>query len=254
MNTFGEVVWRNDFDALENLPTVDQLMHKSQPGYFYPKIYDDNRGSFSESLVTDKNISKQTPFKIDFANLRQINRSSSALGVCRGFHAQRYPYTQGKLVEVLSDTPVWDIIIDARPESSTFNRYMMIYLSNKKMTKFWVPRGFLHAFIVVNSDFDGNGMKPCVNHGEFQYFVDNDYDKDSEIVIRPASILPFIIKNETDTLKSKPVQEQAEKLSLLKTVADSLVYSDKDTNGISYEEFIKTEQKKYEDTGRSWWR
>ena len=43
----------------------------------------------------------------------------------------------------------------------------------------WVPRGFLHAFVVPKD----------VEHATFEYFCDNIYDKASEIGIAPTSFL-----------------------------------------------------------------
>lgn len=249
------VFWRTDFDEL-SLDKNETLFSRSIPAVCYPKIYKDNRGGFSESLV-DKNTVRENKkeFQIDFSKVKQVNRSYSIPGVCRGFHAQRGPYTQGKLVEILGDTPVWDIIVDARPESKSFNSCMMMYLSNKTMNKFWVPRGFLHAFVVVNSVFNGkDDFVKCIEPAQLQYFVDNEYNKESEIVISPDSLLPLIINIEVEHIKKANNKEQLELLPLLKTFGESLIYSEKDTKGISYKDFIDEIQNEYKTTGKSWWK
>lgn len=78
-----------------------------------PNVFPDDRGSFSEVLK-----SSDVPY---LGIVRQINRSVSRKGTFRGFHAQKAPFCQAKLVEALT-VPIYDIIVDARPDSKTFGK------------------------------------------------------------------------------------------------------------------------------------
>lgn len=122
-----------------------------------PDIYRDNRGYFLETFNSKKFNQVISNFEII-----QSNQSKSKLGVIRGLHFQKPPYTQAKLIEVIKGT-VLDIIVDIRTDSPTFGKHYSIILSgiNKKML--YIPKGFAHGFITLTKD------------AIFQYNVDNIY-------------------------------------------------------------------------------
>ena len=111
-----------------------------------------------------------------------MNRSSSSKYTVRGCHAQYGKFCQGKLVEALTEK-IYDIITDSRPDSKTYGLSKIYILDPLKQNKLWVPRGFLHAFVVPNAK----------SNAIFQYFCDNVYNKPSEIGINPLTILPKIV-------------------------------------------------------------
>ena len=81
---------------------------------FEPKIWSDSRGYFIESF--NKRGMNEVDIDIDFV---QDNESMSMKGVLRGLHFQKQPYAQSKLVRVICGE-VLDVIVDLRPESSTY--------------------------------------------------------------------------------------------------------------------------------------
>lgn len=127
-----------------------------------PKVLGDNRGYFCETFK--KELFEQNIGKINFV---QENESSSSFGVLRGLHLQRPPYTQAKLVSVAVGT-VLDVAVDVRTDSPTFGKYEIVELSDQNKRRFFIPRGFLHGFVVLSEK------------AIFQYKVDNIYVKDSE--------------------------------------------------------------------------
>jgi len=74
-----------------------------------PQIFGDERGYFSETFRQDK-LEEFLGFKINFC---QDNESKSSYGVLRGLHYQLSPYSQTKLVRVISGS-VLDVALDVR--------------------------------------------------------------------------------------------------------------------------------------------
>ncbi len=127
-----------------------------------PQVFGDNRGYFCETFK--KELFEQNIGKVTFV---QENESSSSYGVLRGLHLQRPPYTQAKLVSVALGK-VLDVAVDVRTDSPTFGKYEIVELSDQNKRRFFIPRGFLHGFVVLSEK------------AIFQYKVDNIYNKDSE--------------------------------------------------------------------------
>ena len=69
--------------------------------------YCDHRGMFS--ILFDAQ-SYQTRFQF---TLQQINEVYSSYGVIRGLHAQRSPWAQAKIIQVL-EGEIFDVAVDAR--------------------------------------------------------------------------------------------------------------------------------------------
>ena len=127
-----------------------------------PKVIGDSRGYFCETFK--KELFESQAGKVNFV---QENESMSSFGVLRGLHLQRPPYTQAKLVSVPLGKVI-DVAVDVRVDSSTFGKYVAVELSDENNRRFWIPRGFLHGFVVLSEKTI------------FQYKVDNVYNKDSE--------------------------------------------------------------------------
>lgn len=153
---------------------------KSTVFQIFPSVFTDNRGSFSEIW---KNSNQTNPFS-DFSWVKQVNRSKSIGNTIRGCHAQRGRFCQAKMVQAVN-ARLYDVIIDARTDSGTFGRGKIYLLDPDVQNMLWVPRGFLHAFIVPNmSDI-----------AIFEYYCDNVYDKPSEIGCNPMSIVPKLMND-----------------------------------------------------------
>jgi len=82
----------------------------------------------------------------------QINTSMSReVGTLRGLHFQRPPHTEIKLVRCLRGA-IWDVVVDLREGSETFGKWFGTTLSDKNRTMMYVPRGFAHGFLSLESD------------------------------------------------------------------------------------------------------
>ncbi|VDK52363.1 unnamed protein product, partial [Gongylonema pulchrum] len=109
-----------------------------------PKIFPDNRGYFVESYNEQELTAHGFTEKF-----KQDNHSYSKCGVLRGLHMQP---GMGKLVSVISGE-IFDVAVDARPNSATFGKWHGIILDSKTRTNFWIPDGFLHGFYVCFFSF-----------------------------------------------------------------------------------------------------
>ena len=102
----------------------------------------------------------------------QDNQSYSTKGVVRGLHAQLGQFAQAKLVRVVAGR-VLDVAVDVRFGSSTFGKHIAVELSSENNVQLFIPRGFLHGFVVLSDS------------ATFIYMCDNYYNKESECGINP---------------------------------------------------------------------
>jgi dTDP-4-dehydrorhamnose 3,5-epimerase len=216
-----KIKYTSDFDYFDNDSS-------SRVFEIFPDYFIDNRGYFMEVMKFDKTSTILPEFLSNPQWVKQINRSQSHKSVFRGFHAQRGCFCQGKLVEAVTEM-VYDIIIDARPQSRTFGNSAIIPLYSNIHNKLWVPRGFLHSFLV-----------PYTTQTDvvFEYMCDNIYNKQSEISINPQTVLPSIIKNFETMILDLPNRDEFN--DLISTINNTeLKYSPKDLMGENYIEFMK---------------
>jgi dTDP-4-dehydrorhamnose 3,5-epimerase len=82
----------------------------------------------------------------------QINTStSSRKGTLRGMHYQLPPAAEAKIVRCIRGA-LFDVILDLRPRSSTFGAWHGAELSASNRTMMYVPEGFAHGFVTLESD------------------------------------------------------------------------------------------------------
>ena len=129
---------------------------------FEPKIFEDARGyffeSFNSAVFAEKSIN---------TNFVQDNQSKSTYGVLRGLHDQLNPFSQAKLVRVISGE-VLDVAVDIRQNSRTYGKHYSIILSAENKKQLYIPRGFAHGFVVLSET------------AEFFYKCDNFYSKEHD--------------------------------------------------------------------------
>ncbi|CCH47854.1 dTDP-4-dehydrorhamnose 3,5-epimerase [Pseudodesulfovibrio piezophilus] len=128
-----------------------------------PKVFQDERGFFLESY--NKDSFRLLDIECDF--VQDNHAYSKDLGVLRGFHFQRPPMAQAKLVWVTRGA-VLDVVIDLRLGSVTYGKYAPVVLSASNFKRMFIPKGFGHAYITIMPDT------------EFQYKVDAPYSPDHE--------------------------------------------------------------------------
>ena len=111
-----------------------------------PECFEDERGYFFESYNQEQFEKSGLP-----VNFVQNNQACSKNGVLRGLHFQNPPFTQGKLIRVVTGE-VLNIAIDLRKKSEKYGEFFSIILndSNKKML--FIPEGFANGYLTLKSN------------------------------------------------------------------------------------------------------
>lgn len=107
----------------------------------------DERGFFARAWCQEE--FKQHGLNFD---LKQCNISfNRKRGTVRGMHYQIAPYEEDKLVRVTGGA-IYDVIIDLRPFSSTYKKWIRVELTANSYRMLYVPKGFAHGFQTLADD------------------------------------------------------------------------------------------------------
>ena len=108
---------------------------------------EDERGFFAR--VWCKKEVEEYRFVSSFV---QLNTSfSKKRGTVRGLHYQISPHQEVKVMRCIRGA-IFDVIIDLRPDSSTYMQWMGVELSAENRRMLYVPEGFGHGFQTLVDD------------------------------------------------------------------------------------------------------
>jgi dTDP-4-dehydrorhamnose 3,5-epimerase len=115
----------------------------SIPGAFVvePEAVEDERGFFARTWC-------QREFEARGLNPRLVQCGISfnkKRGTLRGMHYQIKPCEEAKLVRCTWGA-IYDVVIDLRPDSPTFKRWLAMELTAENRRMLYVPEGFAHGF------------------------------------------------------------------------------------------------------------
>jgi dTDP-4-dehydrorhamnose 3,5-epimerase len=113
------------------------------PGVFIIKIEkrEDERGFFARAWCKKE-------FEAHGLNLDWVQANlafSKRRGTLRGLHYQIAPYEEAKLMRCIRGA-IYDVIIDLRPESPTYKRWLGVELTADNHKMLYVPEGFAHGY------------------------------------------------------------------------------------------------------------
>lgn len=108
---------------------------------------EDERGSFTRYFCEKEFAKHGLKLAIKQSNI-SYNKKRGAL---RGMHYQAVPYAEAKLVTCVSGS-IYDVIIDLRPDSSTYCKWFSAELSGKNYMSLYIPEGFAHGFQALADD------------------------------------------------------------------------------------------------------
>jgi dTDP-4-dehydrorhamnose 3,5-epimerase len=129
--------------------------------------------------------------------------SKSKKNVLRGLHLQK-KFQQAKFITVFKGS-IFDVVIDLRKRSKTYGKYFSIILSESNSTSLFIPKGCAHGFLTLGKE-------------NLVFYVCNEYwKKKHEISIN-----------------------WADKELKINWPSKNPIISDKDKNGISFNEFNNT--------------
>ena len=76
--------------------------------------------------------------------------SYSKKNVLRGLHIQT-SNSQAKIITV-THGKIFDVVVDLRPKSKNFGKYISLIISKKSDFSFYIPSGFAHGFLCLSKD------------------------------------------------------------------------------------------------------
>jgi dTDP-4-dehydrorhamnose 3,5-epimerase len=107
----------------------------------------DERGQFARTWCEREFAAHGLPSRMVQGSV-SVNHQA---GTLRGMHFQGAPHQEDKLVRCLKGA-IWDAIVDLRPESPTYCRWIGVELTESNGRMLLVPKGFAHGFITLTDD------------------------------------------------------------------------------------------------------
>lgn len=133
---------------------------------FVPAPHHDERGLFTRTF----DVEVAASHGVDGRAFLQDSQSRSRHGVLRGLHG-RAGEGEAKLVRCARGA-VHDVVVDARPASSTFGRHEAFRLDDEGFWQLYIPPGLLHGFQTLT-----DGADVC-------YRIDRQHDRAEDIAVR----------------------------------------------------------------------
>lgn len=102
---------------------------------------EDARGFFARTYC-------EKEFKAHAIEVRFVQSNISFTkrkGTLRGMHYQASPHEEEKIVSCARGS-IFDVIVDIRPDSSTYTKWFAVELSSENRKILYVPKGFAHGF------------------------------------------------------------------------------------------------------------
>lgn len=112
-----------------------------------PAVFDDERGSFSETF----SFRALASVGLDVTFVQMNQSVSLKTGTVRGLHFQRPPSDQDKLVMVVQGS-IFDVGVDLRTGSPYYGKFAGETISAEAGNQIFIPRGFAHGFCTLEPD------------------------------------------------------------------------------------------------------
>lgn len=156
------------------------------------KRIEDERGTFQRffcDVDLHEVVGERKVVQINHSKTRQV-------GTVRGMHFQYPPHAETKFVRCLRGR-VWDVVVDLRKGSPTFQRWHAEILSQENAHLLVIPEGCAHGFQVLEAD------------SELLYLHSAHYEPSSEGGIRHDDPLiaikwPLVVEQVSERDQSYP--------------------------------------------------
>lgn len=109
--------------------------------------YADERGFFARGYCEKEFQEHGIPFDIVQANIG----NSKGKYTIRGLHYQLEPHAEAKLVRCVKGK-LFDVIVDVRPDSSTYKKWLGVELTEDNHTMLYVPKGCAHGYQTLTDE------------------------------------------------------------------------------------------------------
>lgn len=124
---------------------------------------EDERGFFARTFCQKEFEKQGISTRIVQCNI-SYNKEK---GTLRGMHYQLAPHQEAKIVSC-SRGSMYDVIIDIRPDSSTYCKWVAVELTARNHRILYIPKGFAHGFQTLEPDT------------EVSYWMSNFYNPASQ--------------------------------------------------------------------------
>jgi len=108
---------------------------------------EDDRGFFARTFCRREFEGRGLCYQFVQCNV-SVNRQK---GTLRGMHYQTPPYQETKLVSCIRGA-IYDVIIDLRPNSSTYSKWLSAVLTEENGKIIYIPEGFAHGFQTLDAN------------------------------------------------------------------------------------------------------
>jgi dTDP-4-dehydrorhamnose 3,5-epimerase len=125
------------------------------PGAYLVELepYSDERGQFARAWCRTEFARHGVVHDFVQGNV-SINPTR---GTLRGMHFQVDGFGEVKLIRCVRGA-LYDVIIDVRPQSPTYLRWIGVELTPHSMRMLYIPEGFAHGFQTLTEDTEANYM------------------------------------------------------------------------------------------------
>jgi len=107
-----------------------------------PVVLEDARGAFRRHFCADEFAAHGLAPLVVQGNISE----NPHVGTLRGFHYQRHPFGEAKTLSCLTGA-VYDIVVDLRPGSATFMKWVSLEISADDRRSIHVPAGCANAWL-----------------------------------------------------------------------------------------------------------
>ncbi len=132
-----------------------------------PEKREDPRGTFVRTWCKKEGVAQGLNTNFVQFNVSQTKKK----GTIRGLHYQVEPHAEAKLIRCMKGK-LFDVIVDVRPNSPTYRKWVGIELRENDFKSLYIPEGLAHGFQTLEDDT------------EVFYPVTTFYDPESERGIR----------------------------------------------------------------------
>lgn len=107
----------------------------------------DERGFFSRAWCENEFAESGLSTRVVQCNIA----FNTTMGTLRGMHYQAPPHAEVKIVRCTRGA-IYDVIVDLRPESPTFRKWLGVELTAENRRAIYIPEGFAHGYLTLADD------------------------------------------------------------------------------------------------------
>lgn len=126
-----------------------KAIEQSLPGVvlMVPDVFRDGRGAFRRNFCTKQLAEIDIEFTVCQGNISE----NPGRYTMRGFHYQRSPSRESKVLTPVSGG-LYNVVVDLRPLSKTFLKWVAIEVSAERRESLHVPAGCANAFLTTETN------------------------------------------------------------------------------------------------------